>query len=65
MILPPRLIIINQDIMNIFGCKKGKACRIAKKIRERYDKPPKSIITIDEFCEYTSLKEDKVRPFLV
>ena len=50
--------------MNILGCKKGKASRLAKQIREKHKKPPGSYIPIEEFCEFTGLKEERIKPFL-
>jgi hypothetical protein len=33
-------------------------------IRKKYKKEKGQFVTIDEFCEYTGIKEERVLPFL-
>ena len=62
--IPSRLIVYTKDVMNITGRSKNPSRNILAAIRKKYNKPPKALVTIEEFCEFTGLKEDKVIPFL-
>ena len=51
--------------MNITGRKERAARKLLAKIRKKYQKKNGELISIDEFCEFTGLKEEKVAAFLV
>ena len=62
--IPNRIVIYAKDIMNITGHRERAARKLLAKIRKKYKKKAGEFISIDEFCEFTSLKEEKVREFL-
>lgn len=63
--LPNRIVVYARDVMNITGRKERAAYKLLALIRKKYNKPKEAFISIDEFCAYTGLKEDKVEKFLV
>jgi hypothetical protein len=63
--LPNRIVVYAKDVMNITGRKERAAYKLLAQIRKKYKKPRESFISIDEFCAYTGLKEEKVERFLV
>jgi hypothetical protein len=50
--------------MNITGRKERWAYKLMDQIRKKYQKGRGSMISVDEFCEYTGLKMEKVEAFL-
>ena len=50
--------------MNITGRKERWAYKLMDQIRKKYNKGRGSMISVDEFCEFTGLKMEKVEPFL-
>jgi hypothetical protein len=62
---PRRSIILTKDIENITGYKSQAARRLLNKIRKMLNKPPKSLVSIREFCSCTSLDEQFVREFIL
>ena len=62
--LPTRIVIYAKDIMNITGRRERTVRRIMSRIRKKYGKGKEAFITVEEFCEHTGLKEEKVQPFL-
>ena len=48
------------------GCRRSMATayRILRKIREHYGKPPKSDVTVDEFCKFMKTKKYEVQPVI-
>jgi hypothetical protein len=62
--IPTRIVIYAKDIMNITGRKERWAYKLMDQIRKKYEKGRGSMISVDEFCEYTGLKIDKVEAFL-
>jgi hypothetical protein len=63
--IPNRIVIYAKDIMNITGRKERAARKLLAQIRKKYRKKRGEFISIDEFCEFTGLKEEKVTHFLV
>jgi hypothetical protein len=63
--IPNRIVIYAKDIMNITGRKERAARKLLAQIRKKYRKKKGEFISIDEFCEFTGLKEEKVSAFLV
>ena len=51
--------------MNITGRKERAARKLLAKIKKKYNKKEGEFISIDEFCEFTGLKEEKVSVFLL
>ena len=62
--IPNRIVIYAKDIMNITGRKERAARKLLAKIKKKYKKKKGEFISIDEFCEFTSLKKESVREFL-
>lgn len=63
-LLPTRVIVYPKDVMNITGRRHRAARKLLERIRLRKGKGPEAFVTLDEFCSYTGLKEEEVRPFL-
>ena len=62
--IPNRIVIYAKDIMNITGRKERAARKLLARIKKKYKKKKGEFISIDEFCEFTSLKKESVREFL-
>jgi len=62
--IPNRIVIYAKDIMNITGRKERAARKLLAQIRKKYKKRRGEFISIDEFCEFTSLKKESVSVFL-
>ncbi|HLF46925.1 MAG TPA: hypothetical protein VI548_10900 [Chitinophagaceae bacterium] len=63
--IPNRIVIYAKDIMNITGRKERAARKLLARIRKKYRKEKGDFISVEEFCEFTGLKEEKVSLFLV
>jgi hypothetical protein len=50
--------------MNITGRKERWAYKLMDQIRKKYNKDRGSLISVDEFCEFTGLRMEKVEAFL-
>ncbi len=55
-----RLILCTKDMMQVMGKSKATITRMRKGIRERSRKNKYAMITLEEFCEFTGLSEEKV-----
>ena len=62
--IPNRIVIYAKDIMNITGRKERAARKLLARIRKKYKKENGDFISVDEFCEFTSLKKESVSTFL-
>ena len=63
--IPNRIVIYAKDVMNITGRKERAARKLLAKIRKKNEKKEGEFISIEEFCSFTGLKEEKVAPFLL
>ena len=63
--IPNRIVIYAKDIMNITGRKERAARKLLARIRKKYRKKKGDFISVEEFCDFTGLKEEKVSQFLV
>jgi len=63
-LVPNRIVIYAKDVMNITGLRERAARSLLARIRKKYRKKKGEYISIDEFCQFTSLKEERVNPFL-
>ena len=63
--IPNRIVIYAKDVINITGRKERTARKLLAQIRKKYNKQRGEFITVEEFCNFTGLKEEKVYPFLV
>lgn len=59
-----RIVIYAKDIMTITGKCERTARRIIAAIKKRTDKHANAFISIDDFCQFTGLKEENVVAFL-
>jgi peptidoglycan/xylan/chitin deacetylase (PgdA/CDA1 family) len=62
--IPVRIVIYAKDVINITGRKERAAWKMLTQITKKYKKEKGQFVTIDEFCEYTGIKEERVLPFL-
>jgi len=59
-----RYSIYINDVARLANVQYRAARRILKKIRMHYNKPPRSLVSITEFCDFMQLREDEVRRVL-
>jgi len=59
-----RITIFTQDVERLTGWSQRSARRMLQQVREHLGKKDEEILTITEFCKYTGLKEEQVRPFM-
>lgn len=62
---PNRVCIYPKDIQRITGKSYRQSTRIFNKIKEEYNKPKNSFISIEEFCQYTGLKYEHIQGYIV
>jgi len=58
--VPKRVCIYPKDIQRITGKSYRQSTRILFQIRKSLRKPKNSLVSIEEFCEYTGLKYEHV-----
>jgi hypothetical protein len=63
-LVPNRIVIYAKDVMNITGLRERAARALLARIRMKYRKKKGEFVSIEEFCQFTGLKEERVRPFL-
>ncbi|MGV3529791.1 MAG: hypothetical protein ACO1OO_12905 [Flavisolibacter sp.] len=63
--LPPRPVLYVTDVMKITGRRERSAYELLRKIRKKYNKPKDGFVSIDDFCEFTGLREERIVGFLV
>ena len=60
-----RLCIYPQDIQRITGKSYRQSIRLLQKIRKELNKLQNEFVSIEEFCQYTSLKIEQVEPLII
>ena len=55
-----RICIYPKDIQLITGKSQRYGRLVIQKIKEKYAKEKKQLVTIEEFCLYTGLKQENV-----
>ena len=60
-----RLYLVAKDIRKITGLSHSTATRISTEVRRHANKPPRSRISVEDFCSYTKLSEARVRELLL
>jgi len=60
-----RLCIYPKDIQRITGKSYRQSIRMLQKIREDLNKTQNELVSIEEFCQYTSLKKEQVEPLII
>jgi hypothetical protein len=63
--MPGRLIITIRDIMNITGMSYRTAQRMAREVRQAFNKNSYDYITIEEFCIVFKFNEERVREYML
>lgn len=59
-----RLCIYPKDIMRVTGRSERFSRSLIQKIRAQLGKAEHQFVTIDEFCSYTGLQEEKVKEII-
>lgn len=62
---PNRICIYPKDIVRITGMSERYGRKLLEKIRRRLSKTEDQFISIEEFCQYTGLKSEEVKPLLI
>ncbi|WP_083832429.1 hypothetical protein [Flavobacterium sp. ACAM 123] len=60
-----RLCIYPKDIQRITGKSYRQSIRMMQNIRKELNKLQNELVSIEEFCQYTSLKYEQVEPLIV
>jgi hypothetical protein len=60
-----RLCIYPKDIQRITGKSYRQSIRLLQKIRTKLNKLENEFVSIEEFCQYTSLKIEQVEPLII
>ena len=63
--IPKRVCIYPKDIQRITGKSYRQSIRILNEIRKSLRKSKNSLVSVEEFCEYTGLKIEEVRGTLI
>lgn len=62
---PKRICIYPKDIQRITGKSYRQSIRMLQKIRTDLNKLENELVSIQEFCLYTSLKYEQVEPLII
>lgn len=62
---PKRLCIYPKDIQRITGKSYRQSIRLMQKMRIDLNKLENEFVSIEEFCQYTSLKMELVQPLII
>jgi hypothetical protein len=60
-----RLCIYPKDIQRITGKSYRQSIRLLKKMRLKLNKLEDEFVSIEEFCQFTSLKIEQVEPLII
>ena len=60
-----RLCIYPKDIQRITGKSYRQSIRLLQKIKTDYNKCANGLVSVEEFCDYTGLKYEKVEPYIM
>lgn len=60
-----RICIYPKDIQCITGKSYRQSARLLQKIRSDLNKGENEFVSIEEFCQYTSLKIEQVKPLII
>lgn len=63
-LVPNHIVIYAKDVMNITGLRERAARALLARLRKKYRKKKGEFVTIYEFCQFTGLMVEQVRPFL-
>ena len=62
---PKRVCIYPKDIQRITGKSYRQSIRLLQKIRKELNKLQNEFVSVEEFCQYTSLKIEQVEPLII
>jgi hypothetical protein len=62
---PKRLCIYPKDIQIITGKSYRQSIRMLQTIRKELNKLQNELMSIEEFCQYISLKQEQVQPLII
>jgi hypothetical protein len=60
-----RLCIYPKDVQRIKGKSYRQSIRLLQKTRKELNKLQNEFVSIEEFCQYTSLKIKQVKPLII
>lgn len=60
-----RACIYPKDIERITGKSYRQSTRIFNNIKQELNKPKNSLVSIEEFCQYTGLKIEHIQEYIV
>ncbi len=60
-----RIVIYPKDIQVITGKSYRQSVRYLNRIKEDLNKLDNELVSIEEFCQYTSLKYEQVEPLIL
>jgi hypothetical protein len=60
-----RVCIYPKDIQRVTGKSYRQSARIYQKLRTDLKKGENELVSIEEFCDYTSLKIEQVEPLII
>lgn len=60
-----RLCIYPKDIQRITGKSYRQSIRMLQNIRKELNKLPTEFVSVQEFCQYTSLKQEQVELHII
>lgn len=60
-----RICIYPKDIQLITGKSYRQSARLLQKIRKDLNKLENEFVSVEEFCQYTSLKIEQVEPLII
>ena len=59
-----RLCIYPKDVQRITGKSYRQSIRLLQKLKESCNKEKNSLVSVEEFCDYTGLKYELVEPYI-
>lgn len=64
-LVPTRICVYTKDVQNITGKKERTARKLLSDLKQSLGKTRNYLVSIEDFCSYTGLKQSKVAKFLV
>ncbi|HEY1113526.1 MAG TPA: hypothetical protein VGE66_08185 [Chitinophagaceae bacterium] len=55
-----RMVVYTKDVEIITGKSGRTARKLLTRVRKHWGKPPRSLVTVEEFCTYTGFDTDTV-----
>lgn len=63
-LIPHRIVIYAKDIVKITGRSERTARKMLQQIRESNGKRRGDLVSVEEFCRYSGLKEESIHQFM-